>query len=204
MAKIDERMTSVEGELNWHRKIGWGAIGVFGSLFLLLLTWYIPKELSGLRESVRAETTTQAQNIKADTATQLEPVKVELARLSALMDLARTKNPAKVFQQSLSHAADTPKVAAQTIGAVAQQAREDELRTPPSKLLEVNDQLQALVKADPYVQRVVWYARLELVAHRTFLNIGQTLGPKAPTPVYKFPGVVMDGPGWLLLEERGI
>jgi hypothetical protein len=120
-------------------------------------------------------------------------VKIDLARLIALLQLERTKNPAQVLQESLSRATENPQVAVQTVAAVAKQAREDGLKTSPAALIQANKQLQDLSQANPNIQAVAWFARLELVNYRTALNEGDTIGPKAASPVFKFPGVFMNG-----------
>jgi hypothetical protein len=180
MTKPEERIGILEERATWHRNIGWGAVGVFGALFVLLLTWYIPKELATLRESV-----------KADGAAQLEPIKEQLVELNTIIKLRQTKDIASVLKESLDSALD-PKLKVKAVVVATEEARSTGLTTNPQILVKADQQLQELGKNNPNIQAVAWAARLELVGYRTALNV--TLGKTSePIPVFKFPGTVIDG-----------
>lgn len=43
---VETALEVIEERLSWHKLVGWGAIGIFTAVFIYLLTWYLPKELS--------------------------------------------------------------------------------------------------------------------------------------------------------------
>jgi hypothetical protein len=179
MAKPDEKMAVLEERTNWHRNIGWGAITVFVALFGALMTWYIPKEMASLRESM-----------KADNAAQIAPINEKLARLTVLVELKQSKDVAQVLKNNADFT-NNPKLAIQAVSAVSIEARSEGIRTDPEVLKRANGEIKQVVERNPDLLKIAWEARLELVGYRTFLNSGTQRRPAAAQPVFKFLGAIM-------------
>jgi hypothetical protein len=54
--------------------IGWGIAGLYGAVFIALITFWIPRESATLRESIE-------ESVKIDTAKQLVPIQTQLQEL---------------------------------------------------------------------------------------------------------------------------
>jgi hypothetical protein len=172
--KSEERLATLEERSNWHRNIGWTIVGIVGSVFVLLLTWYIPKELGNLRESV-----------KSDNAAQLEPITEKLVRLTAIVELRQSKDVAQVLKNNLDFSKD-PKLAVKTLAAIAHEAQTEGFKTNPDVLIDTNRDLQQVADKHPDLKTVTWAARLELVGYRTSLNISPSQ-PVAGIPTFQIP-----------------
>lgn len=183
--KPEERMSVLEERADWHRNIGWGLAGVFGTIVGVLLTWYIPKELATLREAVQS-----------DTRIQLEPINEKLARIGAIVELRETKDVGGVLRRNLNEfSGQNPTLAAKAVAVIAEQARAEQIKTDPQVLIEANTRLRELSDKQPSLVTVTWAARLELIGYRTFLNSGTKSARPSPVPVFQFPGTTLTNIG---------
>ena len=83
----------VENDLGWVKKIGWGVAGIYAVIFGGLITWYLPKELSQLRESVKQDSTIQIDD-------QLQPIRGQLADIQGQLRLLRASQyPSKTLKE---------------------------------------------------------------------------------------------------------
>ena len=110
-ARIDKSITEMETTLFWHSKIGWWAIGsTIAALVVLvggLLTWYLPKELSGyptkleLKEvSGKFDTLSSKLDALSDSLNKFMALRV--AGLISNVEKSRKTSPSKLasnFQQ---------------------------------------------------------------------------------------------------------
>jgi hypothetical protein len=180
MAKIEERVLAVEHSLGWHRGIGWGIVLFVGAIFGAFLTWYLPKELNNTRELV-----------KADTAAQLSPINVQLARLTAIVEVKQEKDVAKAISNSLNFSGD-PALSVATVSAIARQARTNGIKTDPRVLVEADNKLRALTSRRPDLNLTTWGARLELASYRTSLNSPDDRKIRSPQPAFNFQGTLYE------------
>jgi hypothetical protein len=164
---LGTRLSTLEERSNWHRTIGWGITGLAGALFAGLITWYLPTQLSNVRDG-----------IKSDTAAQLLPLQIQLAKLTATAVLKESKDVAEALQQSADFS--TPRSAIEAVKTIAQQARADKLETAPSVLKDANVKIQSAISIDPALIEVGWSATLALVDYRSTLPPGNDLS-SSPT-----------------------
>lgn len=175
----DARISVLEERSDWHRNIGWGVAGLFASALVALVTWWIPREATTLRDS-----------IKSDTAAQLEPMKLDMAKISALMQLKQSKSVSEAIRLGLEYS--QPQLAIAAIKAVAQQAKLESLPSQTSTLIEANDRIKEAVERNPRLQSDGWTAQLALVSYRSTLPIEpnpKSLGPAPST----FHGIMIKG-----------
>jgi hypothetical protein len=154
---LGTRLSTLEERSNWHRNIGWTIAGLAGTLFAGLITWYLPFQLSNVREG-----------IKSDTAAQLLPLQIQLAKLTAAAALKESKDVAEAIKQSADFS--TPRSAIEAIKTIARQAKADRLETAPSVLKEANTKIQSAVSSDPALVDEGWSATLALVDYRSALR----------------------------------
>jgi hypothetical protein len=153
---LGTRLSTLEERSNWHRNIGWSIAGLAGSLFAGLITWYLPTQLSNVRDG-----------IKSDTAAQLLPLQIQLAKLTATAALKESKDVAEAIQQSADFS--TPRSAIEAVKTIAQRARADKLQTSPSVLKDTNVKIQSAISTDPALIDEGWSATLALVDYRSTL-----------------------------------
>ncbi len=154
----DARISVLEERSDWHRNIGWGVAGLFASALVALVTWWIPREATTLRDS-----------IKSDTAAQLEPMKLDMAKISVLMQLKQSKSVSEAIRLGLDYS--QPQLAIAAIKAVAQQAKLESLPSQTSTLIEANDRIKEAVGRNPSLISDGWTAQLALVSYRSTLPI---------------------------------
>jgi hypothetical protein len=165
---LGTRLSMLEERSNWHRNIGWSIAGLAGVLFAGLITWYLPFQLSNVRDG-----------IKSDTAAQLLPLQIQLAKLTATAALKESKDVAEAIQQSADFSA--PRSAIEAVKTIARQARADKLETAPSVLKEANAKIQSAVSSDPALVDEGWAATLALVDYRSALSPTHNLSPATPS-----------------------
>jgi hypothetical protein len=181
LASIESRLVTLEERSAWHEKIGWGIAGLYGAAVVAIITFWIPREMTGVRESV-------VQTVKIDTASQLLPIQTQLARLTGLVELRQSKNVATAIQQSADDA--TPLVAIEAVKAIVQQAKEEKLAAPPGVLRSANTRIQNAAASDPKLRGAAWSARLALLDYQSSLQEpfkGQTVAGTNQEPPFKTP-----------------
>src|ERR1700722_9606081 len=116
--ETEGRLSAIETDLKWHRGIGWGVVGIYAVIFGGFLTWYLPKELASLRES-----------INSDTAKQLSPINERLAAITAILDLRgpdAAKKIGEVLKQNLAQP-QAPELGLKTITAITKRATDEKI-----------------------------------------------------------------------------
>jgi hypothetical protein len=102
---VETELGVIKEKLAWHNGIGWGAVGAFTTALILLLTWYLPKELSSYPTKVDLKDQTAPLSAKVDNlATKVDSLSENLnkfmsMRLGGLIpDLEKAKKlpPAKL------------------------------------------------------------------------------------------------------------
>jgi hypothetical protein len=141
--------------------IGWGIAGLYGAVFIALITFWIPRESATLRESIE-------ESVKIDTAKQLVPIQTQLARITALKEWKQSRDVAEAIHQSANFA--TPGPAIEAIKTIAQRAKADQLAVAPEVLQTANSDIQSAVASDPELRGAAWPARLALVDYRSSLQ----------------------------------
>ncbi len=170
---VGTRLSTLEERSNWHRIIGWGVAGLAGVLFAGLVTWYLPLQLSNVRDG-----------IKSDTAAQLLPLQIQLAKLTATAALKESKDVAEAIQRSADFSA--PRSAIEAVKTIARQARADKLQTAPSVLKEANAEIQNAISSDPALTDEGWSATLALVDYRSTLSPKHDLSSSPPPRPHNF------------------
>jgi hypothetical protein len=153
---LGSRISTLEERSNWHRNIGWGTAALAGVLFGGMISWYLPLQLSSVRDGV-----------KSDTAVQLLPIQIQLAKLTATAALKESKDVAEAIQQTADFS--TPSSAIEAVRTIARQARADKLQTAPSVLKDANAKIQSAISTDPALIDEGWSATLALVDYRSTL-----------------------------------
>jgi hypothetical protein len=161
LASIEGRLVALEERSAWHEKVGWGTAGLYGAALVAIITFWIPREMTGVRESV-------VQTVKIDTASQLLPIQTQLARLTGLVELRQSKNVAAAIQQSSDDA--TPLVDIEAVKAIVQQAKEEKLAAPPEVVRSANARIQNAAASDPKLRGAAWSARLALLDYQSSLQ----------------------------------
>jgi hypothetical protein len=90
LEKLDERS-------NWHRTIGWGIATLYGVAFVAIVMYWIPREVAIARSGI-------TDAVKIDTAAQLLPVQLQLAKITALLELKQSKDVKQAIHQSADFA----------------------------------------------------------------------------------------------------
>jgi hypothetical protein len=173
------RLSVLEERSNWHRNVGWGVASFLAAALLALVTWWIPRELNTARDS-----------IKADVSSQLEPMKIDMARISALLELKETKNVSEAIRRGVDFS--KPKYAFVVVRAIAEQAKSDGILTKPEALIEVNDQIKRTVANSPELLSEAWAAQLALVDYRSSLLVNSQ-ATKNASPELGFSGITVNG-----------
>ncbi len=181
MANANDRLLAVEHSINWHRWVGWGIAVCFAVIFGGFLTWYLPKELDNTRSLVRG-----------DTAAQLAPINVQLARLTAIVEVKQEKDVAKAISSNLNFSGD-PSLSVATLSAIAKQARANGFATNRQVLVEANDKLRDLTAARPDLKLLTWRARLDLASYRTSLNSRGDRKVPNQNAIFSFAGTTWNG-----------
>jgi hypothetical protein len=176
---METRLATLEERSLWHRNIGWGVAGFLGTALLLLVSWWIPRELASLRESV-----------KADGASQLEPIKIDLARMNALLQLKESKSVPEAIRLGVDFS--QPKYAIGAVKAIAEQAKASNIETSASVLIGVNERIKEAVEQYPALLDPGWSTRLSLVDYRSSLPLDKTQVNSSP-PVLTSRLTLVDG-----------
>jgi len=176
---VEGRLSTLEERSRLHERFGWSIAGLLGAALLGLVTWWIPRELDSLRES-----------IKSDTTNQLEPIKLDLARINALLQLKETKSVSEAIRLGVDFS--EPKYAMVAVRAIAEQANAENIQTEPSVLIRANEQVKESANKSPDSVEQAWSARLSLADYRSSLPLrAATQG--IPGPLAPFNGRIMDG-----------
>jgi hypothetical protein len=133
--ETESRLSTIGGDLKWHRGIGWGIVGIYAVICAGFLTWYLPKELSSQRES-----------IGADTAKQLSPLSERIAVLTAVLE-TRAPDASKKIPELLKQNLSQPQnqtLGLQTISAVTRKATEDKVNADPQQIADVGTTLVSM------------------------------------------------------------
>lgn len=176
---VEARLSILEERSKWHHNIGWGVAGFLGTALVVIVTWWIPRELASLQDS-----------IKADTSSQLEPVKIEMAGIKALLQLKETKSVSEAIRLGVDFS--EPKLAIEAVKAIAQQAKAESIATEPSVLAKANEQVKESAKGSPALLDAAWPARLALADYRSSLPL-QPVTQGNPRPSMLFNGLTIDG-----------
>jgi hypothetical protein len=174
--KIDSetRLSTIETNLQWHKAVGWRVAGLLatgllglGGFEYWLLTFYLPKELNHLSESIKGELAIQRESSKADLATQLAPIQERLARLES--------NAAISFKQiaSLGQKAFTKALPAlrQVMGKPISETKPD-----PNLLQQISQKLRQTDESAPEY----WPALLQFLQFASAIFAPPDVPPPGP------------------------
>lgn len=88
---LDEKIKNV-------RRIGWAVIGIYLALFGGLITWYLPNQLSNLRELIKGDTTSKIEPLQR----QLDQIQGELSKTASLNSAETLERLSKSDPKALS------------------------------------------------------------------------------------------------------
>jgi hypothetical protein len=177
LSSIESRLATLEERTRWNGRIGWGIAALYGAALIAIITFWIPRQIA------RVE-----QTIQLDTASQLLPIQTQLARLTGILELRQSKDVATAIQQSSDYA--TPVGAIEAVKAIVQQARLEKLAAAPEVLQAANTKIQNAAASDPKLQGAAWSARLALLDYRSSLQEpfkGQTIAGSDQETPFKTP-----------------
>ena len=159
-------------DLKWHRNIGWGIAGIFAAVFTGLLTWYLPKEFNQQLSQTKTE-------FSLELSRQLGPLTNQVASLTGALEVLKpnaAKTIPKLLEQNLQQN-DNPRLAMETIAALADSATKARLLASESEVRSVGRQLTERDNIQAPTQQ--WDAIVKLAVFHSTLTI-------PPTP-YPFP-----------------
>jgi hypothetical protein len=138
-----------------------------------LITWYIPKELAQLRESV-----------KSDTASQVGSLNEKVAALTAQINNFNSLIP-ELLKQRLSLTKRGLSDNLQSIGKLAEIARLKGVRSDPREIGQIGERVISIAESNPTVSNVAWKAALDVLNYHSYVSSSQV--PDVPD-AKPFPG----------------
>lgn len=97
----NSKITEFTREQSWLKRVGWKIATVYAAAFIGLITWYLPKELTQLRETIKGDTAVTIQPLDRRLSTvegQLRTL-IDFQEQIALKDIA--KQDRRSFPKSL-------------------------------------------------------------------------------------------------------
>ena len=86
-------LAHIENDLTWIKRVGWGLAGIYAFIFVGFITWYLPKELGEVRDSVKQDTVIQIED-------HLRPIQQQLAEIQGQLQLLRaSQSPSKTLKE---------------------------------------------------------------------------------------------------------
>ncbi len=153
----ETRLATLEERQTWIQKVGWWIAGGLAAALVGLATWWIPREMDRVKESIHA-----------DTAAQLQPVLIDLARVKALLQLKQTSSVSDAVRLGVDFA--EPKAALAAVKAITDQATAEHIKTEPSVLVNLNSQVKASVGTNLDLIEQAWPVQLAILGYRSSLN----------------------------------
>lgn len=127
---LDEKIKNI-------RRIGWAVIGIYLALFGGLITWYLPNQLSNLRELV-----------KGDTAAEIEPIQRQLDRIQGKLSDLSSLSSAETLEKLSRSGPQTLAASLSQLHRAIQESPE-KVNAKPQTLQAITRKLRTISSASP-------------------------------------------------------
>jgi hypothetical protein len=170
LARLGLDLNTAQNDIKWVQRVGWGVASLVGVGFVLLLTFYIPNQIAGVKNDINAAKTEEI----ASTAAQLSPISSQVAVMNATLDLLKP-DIQKRLGQSLKNRAKGEgsqlRLNLQTADELAKQALENSIKANPKEVGEAGTSfVQVADKVDDKPDRdLAWQVVSQVINYRSYL-----------------------------------
>jgi hypothetical protein len=185
LSDLKSDLAVAKGSLDWHKTIGWWAIGLAGAAAITLfglLFIHVPSQLKAELAKNREDTKQDTRNAIAEGTI---PLRESLAAMKATLDLWKpeaVRRLPELMKENLKQQQDAD-LGMRIVGSLAEKARDNKISTDPAQLAAIGETIRQVSAAHPEAARTAFGAMSSLISYRSFLNQFNSPNTAASVPV---------------------